>query len=100
MQVTETLSDGLKRELKVIVPAGDLQTRMEQRLEDLKTRVRINGFRPGKVPLNHVRKLYGKSVMAEVLEEAVNETSVKALEGRDERPAFQPAIKTVSRWSG
>jgi trigger factor len=93
MQVTETVSDGLKRQLKVIVPAGELKARADTRLEDLKTKVRLNGFRPGKVPLAHVRKLYGRSVMAEVLEETVGETSSKALEERQERPAFQPAIK-------
>jgi trigger factor len=93
MQVTETVSDGLKRQLKVIVPANELKARVETRLEDLKSKVRLNGFRPGKVPLAHVRQLYGRSVMAEVLEETVGETSTKALEERKERPAFRPDIK-------
>ncbi|MBI4724274.1 MAG: trigger factor, partial [Rhodomicrobium sp.] len=93
MQVTETVSDGLKRQLKVIVPADELKARVETRLEDLKTKVRLNGFRPGKVPLAHVRQLYGRSVMAEVLEQTVGETSTKALQDRKERPAFQPDIK-------
>ena len=52
MQVTETLTDGLKREFKVVVPAMDLETRVNARLDDLKTKVRINGFRPGKVPVS------------------------------------------------
>lgn len=93
MNVTETVSDGLKRQLKVIVPIQELKARAETRLEDLKTKVRLNGFRPGKVPLSHIRQLYGKSVMAEVLEQAVGESSAKALEERKERPAFQPEIK-------
>jgi trigger factor len=93
MQVTETVSDGLKRQLKVIVPAGELKARAETKLEDLKSKVRLNGFRPGKVPLAHVRQLYGRSVMAEVLEQAVGETSSKALADRKERPALQPDIK-------
>ena len=93
MQVTETVSDGLKRQLKVIVPAGDLKARVETKLEDLKSKVRINGFRPGKVPLAHMRQLYGRSVMAEVVEQAVTETSTKALQDRHERAAFQPDIK-------
>ena len=93
MQVTETVSEGLKRQLKVIVPAADLKARVESKLEDLQTKVRLNGFRPGKVPLAHVRQLYGRSVMAEVLEQAVGETSTKALQDRQERPAFQPDIK-------
>jgi len=93
MQVTETVSDGLKRQLKVIVPAGELKARVETKLEDLKTKVRLNGFRPGKVPLAHVRQLYGRSVMAEVVEQTVGETSAKALADRKERAAFQPDIK-------
>src|SRR5208282_6011375 len=93
MQVTETVSDGLKRELKVVVPAGDLKSRAETKLADLKNKVRLNGFRPGKVPLTHVRQLYGRSVMAEVLEQAVGETSAQALADRKERPACQPDIK-------
>ncbi len=93
MQVTETVSDGLKRQLKVIVPAGELKARVETKLADLKNKVRLNGFRPGKVPLAHVRQLYGRSVMAEVLEQAVGETSAKVLADRKERPAFQPDIK-------
>ncbi len=93
MQVTETVSEGLKRQLKVIVPAADLKARVEAKLEDLKEKVRLNGFRPGKVPLAHVRQLYGRSVMAEILEETVGETSSKALQDRQERPAFRPDIK-------
>ena len=93
MQVTETVSDGLKRELKVVVPAGDLKSRAETKLADLQHKVRLNGFRPGKVPLAHVRQLYGRSVMAEVVEQAVGETSAKAIADRKERPALQPDIK-------
>ena len=93
MQVTETVSDGLKRQLKVIVPAGELKQRVESKLEDLRAKVRINGFRPGKVPLAHVRSLYGRSIMVDVLQEAVGESSAKALEERKERPAFQPNIQ-------
>ncbi len=93
MQVTETVSDGLKRELKVVVPAGELKSRAETKLADLQNKVRLNGFRPGKVPLAHVRQLYGRSVMAEVVEQAVGETSAKAIADRKERPALQPDIK-------
>lgn len=93
MQVTETVSEGLKRQLKVSVPADEIKSRVTTKLEDIKTKVRLNGFRPGKVPIERVRQLYGRSVMAEVLEETVGETSVKALQERKERPAFQPDIK-------
>ena len=93
MQVTETVSDGLKRELKVVVPAGELKARAETKLVDLQNKVRLNGFRPGKVPIAHVRQLYGRSVMAEIVEQAVNESSSKAIADRKERPALQPDIK-------
>ena len=58
MQVTETLSEGLKREYKVVVPAAELDAKVNQRLDDLKGRVRINGFRPGKVPVAHLKRMF------------------------------------------
>ena len=90
MQVTETLSEGLKRELKVVVPAAELESRLGTRLDELKTRVRINGFRPGKVPVSHLRRLYGRSVMAEIVQDVVNETTQQAVSNA--KPAFQPNI--------
>lgn len=92
MQVTETTNSGLKRELKIVIGADELDGKLEARLVDLKDKVQIKGFRPGKVPVNHLRKMYGRSVMAEVLQETVTESSRKAIEERDERPAFDPEI--------
>ncbi|MEJ8574667.1 trigger factor [Microbaculum marinum] len=92
MQVTETVNEGLKRELQITVPAGDLDTRLNNRLTDLKDTVRIRGFRPGKVPVAHLKRVYGRSVMAEVVEQTVNETSQQAITDREERPAYQPDI--------
>ncbi len=92
MQVTETANSGLKRELKVVINADELDGKLESRLVDLKDKVQIKGFRAGKVPVAHLRKIYGRSVMAEVLQEAVNESSRNALEERKERPAFDPEI--------
>ena len=90
MQVAETLAEGLKRELKISIPAADLDGRLKDRLDDLKDKVRINGFRPGKVPVSHLRKVYGKSAMAEIVQELLNETSRNVLEERSERAAMQP----------
>src|SRR5690606_40946057 len=73
MQVTETLNSGLKREIKVVVPATDMEARLMTRLTDARGKVRINGFRPGKVPVQHLRKVYGKSFMAEVVNEILND---------------------------
>jgi trigger factor len=66
MQVTETAAAGLKREYRVIVPATDLEAKVNERLDDLKGRVQLRGFRPGKVPVEHLKRLYGKATMAEV----------------------------------
>ncbi|MDO9415368.1 trigger factor [Pararhizobium sp.] len=92
MQVIETLADGLKRELKVVIPAKDMQARMNERLADAKDKVRINGFRPGKVPMAHLKKMYGKSIMAELVNELVRDKPTEILSGRGEKSATQPEI--------
>lgn len=69
MQVIETLAEGLKRELKIVIPAADMKARLDERLVDAKDKVRINGFRPGKVPMGHLKKMYGKSIMADLVNE-------------------------------
>jgi len=92
MQVTETLADGLKRELKVVIGQGELGERFAVRLGEVKDTVQLKGFRKGKVPTAHLKKLYGRSVMAEVLQTMVDEMSRKAISERNERPAQQPSI--------
>lgn len=92
MEVEVTTAEGLKRELRVVIGAGELGERLSKRLDELKDQVKLKGFRPGKVPVNHLKKVYGRSIMAEVLAEAVDESSKKALTDREERPALQPEI--------
>jgi trigger factor len=92
MQVNETHSEGLKRALTVTIPASDLDARLTDRLAELKTQVRIKGFRPGKVPVNHLRRVYGKSAMAEIVEKMVGESMQRALSDRGERAATQPKV--------
>lgn len=92
MQVTETLSEGLKREIKVVIPAKDMEQRMNERLADTKDRVRINGFRPGKVPIGHLKKMYGKSIMAELVNEIIRDKPTEILSERGEKAATQPEI--------
>ncbi|MCB1522402.1 MAG: trigger factor [Hyphomicrobiaceae bacterium] len=92
MQITEVNADGLKRTLKVVVGQDELGQRFDRRLDEIKDRVQIKGFRRGKVPVAHLRKLYGRSLMAEVVDQAVKETSTQALTDRKERPAMQPSI--------
>ena len=93
MQVTETLSEGLKRELKVVVPASDLEAKLAAKIDEIKGQIRINGFRPGKVPASHVRKLHGKALMGEIVQDLIGETTRTTLEERDERAAMQPQYK-------
>lgn len=93
MQVTETLNEGLKREIKIVVPAKDLEAKLTERLADAKGKVKLNGFRPGKVPAVHLRKMYGKSFMAEIINEILNETPRSVLAERGERSATQPKIE-------
>ena len=90
MQVTETLTEGLKREFKVVVPAAELDERLTTRLATLKDEVRIKGFRPGKVPVSHLRRLFGKSTMAEIVQGLISEVARNTLSERGERAAMQP----------
>ncbi len=92
MQVTQTLSDGLKREFKVVLPAKDLADRLAAQLEDLKDKVQIKGFRPGKVPASHLRRVYGRSVMGDLVQELVNEGNRKIIEEHKVKLAMQPEI--------
>ncbi|MFQ5466735.1 MAG: trigger factor [Kiloniellaceae bacterium] len=96
MQVTETNTEGLKREYKVQISAGDIDEKMTGRLQELGSRVNIPGFRPGKVPMHVLRQRFGKSVMGEVLERAVNDSSNQAMSERGLRPATQPKIEITS----
>ncbi len=96
MQVTETLSEGLKRAYTVIVPAADIETRRGKRLAELGKSLKLPGFRPGKVPLPVVKQRYGTAVSAEVLEDSVNEATQQVLSDRGLRAAMQPKVDVVS----
>ena len=96
MQVTELSAEGLKREYKVVVQAAEIEDQVAHRLEELKGRVRMPGFRPGKVPITLLRKQYGRSVMGEVLERAVNQGSQQAIAEHELRPALRPKIEVTS----
>ncbi len=92
MQVTEVVNEGLKRELKIIVSKDDMGAQLNERLVKLKDQVRINGFRQGKVPISHLKKMYGKSAMAELVNEYVSKRTGEVLKNREERAAQQPEI--------
>jgi trigger factor len=92
MQVTEVSSDGLKRDFKVVIEAKEISEKVEHRLREISARVKIPGFRPGKAPIKLLKQRYGPSVMGEVLERAVTDSSAQALNERGLRPAVQPKI--------
>ncbi|MDQ8699730.1 trigger factor [Hyphomicrobium sp. LHD-15] len=100
MQVTETSSEGLKRKLKVVVGADELGERFTAHLDKIKDQVQLKGFRKGKVPLAHIKKVFGRSVMNDVLQETIRETSNKAIVDRKERPAMMPDIALAEGASG
>jgi trigger factor len=93
MQVTETHTEGLKREYKVLISANDIDEKVTGRLEEIGAKIKVPGFRPGKVPMQILKQRFAKSVMGEVLERAVNDSSNQALNERGLRPAVQPKIE-------
>jgi len=93
MEVTETVNDGLKRELKITVPKADMDAKLTERLTQMKSQVRINGFRQGKVPLPHLKKVYGRQAMAEIVNEYISTQTGDILKERKERAAQQPEVK-------
>ena len=92
MQVTETLNQGLKREFRIVVPATDLTGKLEAKLEEMRARANIPGFRPGKVPTSHLRRLYGKSVMADIVNDTVNESTKEVATSHQLKLANEPKI--------
>ncbi|MBC7799026.1 MAG: trigger factor [Gemmatimonadaceae bacterium] len=96
MQVTETLSDGLKRGYAVTVPMADVESKRTAKLNEIGKTVRLPGFRPGKVPMAVVRQRYGTAIMTEVLEESVNSATQQVLTDRGLRPANQPKVDVTS----
>lgn len=96
MNVVEKSSEGLSRTLEVVVPAADLQSRLSAKIEEIRPQVRLKGFRPGKVPSAHIRKMFGASIMSDILQEIVPEATQSSLDERKLRPASQPAIDVKS----
>ncbi len=96
MEVKELKSKGLKREFSITIGVDDLKEKKIKKLQDIASKAKIDGFRPGKVPTAHIEKLYGQSVMVEVIEEKVSEASQSVLKDRDLRAAVKPDVKLDS----
>jgi trigger factor len=93
MQVTETLSQGLKREYSIVLSANNLAARLDDQLAEMKNKVRINGFRPGKVPVAHLKRVYGRSVMADVVQEAITTANKQIVDDNGLRLAQEPKVE-------
>lgn len=96
MQLTETHSEGLTRVFHVVVPRGDLQQALDAKIEEVRPKVKINGFRPGKVPASHLRKIYGASMLREIIDGEVDSATKQALQDGKLRVASQPDLKVES----
>ena len=96
MQVKETVADGLKHEFQISVPAADIEAKVDARLVDMKDKVRLNGFRPGKVPVGHLKRLYGRSVAAETIEQMFRETNTEIFTERGFKLATEPKVTMPS----
>jgi trigger factor len=96
MEIKTISSEGLKHQFEVTVPADEIRTEVDAKLAELGKRIKMPGFRPGKVPLNLLRKQYGKNVMGEVLQELVNSSAQKAINDNELKPAMEPDIEITS----
>jgi trigger factor len=96
LQIVEKSGEGLSRVYGVTVPAQDLNAKLDRRIAEITPKMSLKGFRPGKVPAAHVRRMYGKELMSEVLQETLNETTQKVLDDNKLRPAGQPDLKLES----
>lgn len=96
MRIEEVTNTGLNREYKVVVEAADVEKKIESQLEDMKTKIRLPGFRPGKAPTSLLRKMHGQSIMGQVLEELVNENTKALMEEKEISPAAQPSVEIIA----
>lgn len=96
MQITEKNTEGLKREYNVVVAAAAIEQRVTSRLTEVGQQVNLPGFRPGKAPMNLLRKRFGQSVMGEVLDQTINESTQSLLAQKSLKPALQPKVELIS----
>jgi trigger factor len=95
MQVIEKPADGLKRTFNVVVPTAAIEEKVNTRLTEVGQQVRLPGFRPGKVPMNLLKKRFGESVRGEILEKTIDESVQAALTEKALKPAVQPKVELV-----
>ena len=96
MQVTETLNEGLKRGYTIVLPAKELDEKVNSKLEDARANFAMKGFRKGKAPLALMKKMYGKSVLGEAMQESIDEALQGHFEETGDKPALQPDVKMTN----
>jgi trigger factor len=96
MNITETVNQELRREYKIVIPATDLDQKLNGKIEEIKPRMNLKGFRPGKAPISYLKKTFGKSMMGEIVEQAVSESSQQAIKDNNLKPAFPPRVDLAS----
>ena len=96
LQIVEKSGEGLSRKYEVRIPAAELTEKLEAKIAEITPRLNLKGFRPGKVPSAHIRRIYGKSLMGEVVEQALTESSQQAMDDAKLKPAGQPDLKLES----
>src|SRR6266478_4975674 len=97
MQITETISEPLHLEFTVVVGATDLDAKLTGKLAEMQPRIHLKGFRPGKAPVSFLKKTYGKSLMGEIVNNAINESSEQVLKEKEIKPATTPRVDFVSQ---
>jgi len=96
MQVVQKTTEGLSRVIAVTVPAAELNAKLDAKMAEFAPKMKLKGFRPGKVPVSHVRKTFGRDMMGEIVNDAINESSQKALDEAKVRPAAPAEMKLTS----
>jgi hypothetical protein len=100
MQVTETLNEGLKRGYAIKLPAGELESKVVEKLEEARKDFQMKGFRKGKAPTALMKKMFGKSVLGEAMQESIDKAMRDHFEASGDRPALQPEVKMTAGGSG
>ena len=93
IKTVETENKGLKRAFMLTIPAKDIDDRVEQEVKRLAPKVQMQGFRPGKVPPNLIRKMHGEAIHGDALNTAVQEGVQQLLAEQKLRPAMQPEVE-------
>ena len=100
MKVTVESNKGLSSELKVVVDKKDIEKKIETRLHELKNTINLKGFRPGKAPMELLKKQFGSAVYGEVLDKTLQQSAFDALKEKKITPANQPKIDVKNSGEG